>query len=108
MDYVHYKGNWQKTKKLENKIMFEFSDNYYYPAYVISNVTMGIKEPTGNLTVNFGFNFFTKSIDYYPKDFVAESISLNQLSNTDFLDQSKDYKSDFILETEQERQLLQR
>ena len=108
MRFEFYNGNFQKTKKLERKIMFNFKNGYYCPAYVISKSTMMFKQPGENITIDFVYNFFIKNIEFSPKGFVADDISLDQLSSTGFLDESTDYKSDFILETDQEKQLLHR
>jgi hypothetical protein len=116
MDFILKYGRWQKTLKGEAKIMFVSYDDHYYPSYVIikhtnSSVVSGWKiKPNNKDTVNidFVFNFFTKDIEYKPKGFVADSLSLDKLRwnfKHKIVDQSKDYKSDFILETEAEKQL---
>jgi hypothetical protein len=118
-DFSLYKGRLQKPLKGELKIMFEFRDGYYYPTYVISKQTsMGIVsdwkvKPSNKDTINidFVFNFFTKDIKYNPMDFVADSLSLDKLRfniKGKIFDQSKDYKSIFILETEAEKQLKEK
>jgi hypothetical protein len=114
--YILYKGRWQKNLKGETKIMFGFRDSYYYPSFVIKKQTSSIKvshwkvKPNNKDTVNIDivFNFFTKDIEYKPKGFDADSLSLDKLKynfKNKIFDQSKDYKSDFILETEAEKKL---
>ena len=117
-DFSEFKGRWQKPVKGETKIMFEFINGYFYPVYVISNQTSrGIVsdweiKPNNKDTINidFVYNFFSKNVEYKPKSFYVDGYSFDDLfrkaENTIF-DQSKDYKSDFILETEQEKRLLQ-
>ena len=117
-DYIFFRGNWQKTIKLDNKIIFGFSDGYYYPTHVIFKATILVKEPVDEdkrlpinkdaLTVDFVHNFFTKNVEYNPKGFIGENTPPDQLISNGLLNQSSDYKSDFILETEQEKQLLKK
>ena len=106
MDFIFYKGLWQKTKKSEVKIMFEFSDGFYYPAFMINKATMSLNVSKGILTVDYIFNFFTKQIDFDPMSFVSDSIPLEKFNINGVLERSKDYKSDFILETEKEKQFF--
>jgi len=59
-----------------------------------------------HITISSGYNFFTKNVEYNPSIFIADDFSISQLPSTDVFDQSKDYKSTFVLETEQEKQLF--
>ena len=107
MNFMFYNGNWQKTETLENKIMFDSNDGLFYPLYVISKAKLMVKQPEGVLTVDYVYNFFTKNIDYSPKKNFTDDNFLNQSNSTDIINQSLNYKSEFIIETEQEKQLLQ-
>ena len=116
VDYLlSEKGIWQKTSKQEIKIMFEFKDGYYYPAYVIRKITGLAEIFDGNANpdhvnadkVDIVFNFFTKNIEYNPSIFIEDGFSVSQLRSKRVLNQSN-YKSNFILETEQEKQLLKK
>jgi hypothetical protein len=113
-DFHFCKGRWQKPVRGETKIMFGCHDGYYYPTCIITTQTsMGIVSDWDNkdtISINFTFNFFTKNIEKKPKGFVEDSLSLYNLINKikdDVIDQSKNYKSDFILETEDEKRLIE-
>ena len=109
------KGVLQKVIKQEIKIMFESKDGYYYPAYVIRKITglAGISDGNVNADqvnadqVEIVYNFFTKNIEYKPSVFIEDGFSISQLRSKRTLNQS-DYKSNFIIETEQEKQLLKK
>jgi hypothetical protein len=116
MDFFTYEGRRQKTIKEETKIMFERHDRYYYPAYVISEIgTLGLASDwkeieSGNkdtVSIESVFNFFTKNVEYKPKNFVEDPFPVDLVSNGNIFDQSKDYKGDFILETEKEKQFIE-
>ena len=118
MDFYLFDGRLQKPIKGESKIMFEFDNGYYYPAYVITTQTsMGIvsdwkTKPNDKDTIHidFVYNFFTKNVTYKSKSFNVDGLSFDNMFNNvgkDIFEQSKDYKSDFILETKQEKQLFQ-
>ena len=114
-DFYLYKGLWQKAIKGNAQMMFEFNNGYYFPAYEIRTQTSEaiisdweIKPNNQDtISVDFVYNFFTKNVEYKPKGFEGDSHLFETLTNRDIFDQSKDYKSDFILETEQEKQLME-
>ena len=118
IDYTHNNGILQKTIVEENKIMFEFKRDYYYPSYVISKMTgsLGfsidneIQNKEDTIKSDIIFNFFSKNVKYNPSDFIADDFSIIQLKYYNVIDSIDrlDYKSNFILETEQERLLFQR
>jgi hypothetical protein len=119
MDFYLYEGRWQKPIKEETKIMFEFYKRRYYPAYIISNIRMmGVgteweikPDHKDTIIMNHVFNFFTKNIKTRTKGFIADCRFLDELNQkkgkTNIFDQSKDYKGDFILETEKEKQFIE-
>jgi len=105
-------GSWQKKLIQEEiKIMFEYDNGYYYPVYVIYKSAgemkmVGNDIPNHNDTVNvvFVYNFFTNSVRYNPKTFIEDDFSIGLLKSDRVLDRS-DYKSNFVLETDQEKRL---
>ena len=123
MVYLHYEmlpneldfqrskhGHWQKTTKMETKIMFEPHNGLYYPAYVISKLTGQVDASGKNnhqeaVNVDIVYNFFTKNVEYNPKVFIADDFSIDQLRSNSTLDRS-DYKSNLVLETEKEKQFF--
>ena len=109
LDYYFARGKWQKLLSREITISFDFKNDFYYHAYIVTKHTMKIKDR--DESVDLIFNFFTENIENFSRrNFNSDSLSLFELSNTEitFLEQSMDYKSNFILETEQERLLFQR
>ena len=109
-DYHIHRGRWQKSTKRDVKISFDYIDGYYYPTYIISTYTMKYKDTVP--TSDFVFNFFTKNIERATRrNFDTGDLSIeDSLSKFEMgiLDQSENYNSDFILETEKERLLFQR
>jgi hypothetical protein len=119
MDFYPYKGRFQKPVKVDLKMMFEFYNDCYYPSYIIeTQTTKGIVsdwdvKPNNKDTINidFVFNFFTRNIVYKSRKIVEDSLSLDKVFHKfrdNILDKSESYKSDFILETEAEKRLMER
>lgn len=107
------RGFWFKSIKDEIKIMYYYKDKYYYPAYVIRKYSGKVSvsdrdaKPKYEDAIDLAhvYNFFTKKVEYNPKVFIPDGFSIEQLIIKNVLNKT-DYKSDFILETEQEKQLM--
>jgi hypothetical protein len=119
MDFDLFEGRRRKLVKEETRIMFEKYNNKYYPSYIINESTssgfwneleiagMNQKDTFNMKTVSV---FFTKRINPKTKDFVADCQFFHEINPNAMnpAEQTEDDKTDFMLETGYERQLLKR
>ena len=94
----------------ETKIYFAPKDGIYYPSFTISKYSASVKRNDEEIiNLDIVFNFFTKKVEATSRrGFDAGNLSLADLfargeRNIPIIDQSEDFRSDFVIETEEER-----